>query len=62
MVRINQLQNLDPDAWTLLLEQDPDIQGTKVTAVQCEKSGNNHRLTRYLLTRSTKLFFGLQKK
>jgi hypothetical protein len=50
MVRINQLQNLDPDAWTLLLEQDPDIQGTKVTAVQCEKSGNNHRLTRYLLT------------
>ncbi|MFZ0543999.1 MAG: hypothetical protein WAM60_01080 [Candidatus Promineifilaceae bacterium] len=48
MERISQLQNLDPAAWTLLLEQDQDCQGTTVTAVYCEKSANN--LTRYQLT------------
>lgn len=47
MVRINQLQNLDPAAWTLLLEQEPEIQGTEVTAVSREKSDNN--LTRFHL-------------
>jgi hypothetical protein len=47
MVRINQLQNLDPAAWTLLLEQEPESQGTEVTAVSREKSDNN--LTRFHL-------------
>jgi hypothetical protein len=47
MVRINQLQNLDPAAWTLLLGQEPECQGTEVSAVSREKSDNN--LTRYQL-------------
>lgn len=47
MVRISQLRNLDPAAWTLLLEQEEACQGTKVTAVTREKSDNN--LTRYQL-------------
>ena len=48
MVRISQLQKLDPDAWTLLLEQDQECQGIKVTAVHSERSDKN--LTRFQLT------------
>lgn len=48
MVRISQLQKLDPAAWTLLLEQDQECEGITITAVQFEKSENN--LTRFQLT------------
>jgi hypothetical protein len=47
MVRINQLQNLNPAAWTILLEKEPACQGIEVTAVSQEKLDN--KLTRYQL-------------
>jgi hypothetical protein len=49
MVRINELRSLEPTAWTRLLEQDQEIQGTQVTAVIQEKTESS-KLTRYQLT------------
>lgn len=49
MERINELRSLDPAAWTRLLEQDREIQGTRVTAV-CHDKAESSNLTRYQLT------------
>jgi hypothetical protein len=49
MVRISELRSLDPAAWTRLLEQDQEIQGTRVTAV-CHDKAFSSNLTRYQLS------------
>ncbi len=48
MVRINELRSLDPAAWTQLLEQDHEIQGTSVTAVHVDLAKKDN-VTRYLV-------------
>ncbi|MCI0397661.1 MAG: phosphotransferase [Chloroflexi bacterium] len=50
MVRVNELQNLDPAAWTALLVRELDAPDIVVTEVAEERLGNGRHLTRYLLS------------
>ncbi len=50
MVRADELQSLNPAAWTALLDRRPDVRGTIVTAVEKECIGGGCDLVRYLLS------------
>lgn len=50
MVRVSDLQKLDPSSWTTLLQEDPRNEGVLVTAVRAEKLPHAPELTRYLIT------------
>jgi hypothetical protein len=50
MVRVSDLQKLDPAAWTTLLREDPRNESISVKVVRAEKLSHAPTLTRYLIT------------